>query len=157
MNNKKIYFSVDEIGTTSCEKSCRETAINWLMTDSKITLSTSDPRTITKMKKMMKKFPESYVCYSFENNVDKKTGNYYTYFFEFDKKLLAFRGPQSRKPMTEEQKKAASERFKKMWVERGMDPEELTEEDIENMIDEEAEEDDRTEDDYPFMSESEDI
>lgn len=141
MSNKRIYFTVDEIGSTTCEKCCRETSINWLMTEPKATLSTSDPKTITKMKKVMRKSPEAYVCYSYEGNIDKATGNYYTYFFEFDKKLLSFRTPNQnpRKPMSEEQRKAASERFKKMWAERGNNLEDLTEEDIEDMLDEEDE------------------
>lgn len=136
----RIYFTADEIGATACEKCCRETAIHWLMTEPKATLSTSDPRTITKMKKLVKKFPETYQCYSYKSNVDQRTGNYYTYFFEFDKKLVSFRGPQARKPMSDEQRKACSERFKKMWAARGLDPEELTEDDIENMIDEDDDE-----------------
>lgn len=133
---KKIYFTVDEIGNTSCEKDCRETAINWQPFDKNIIVSTSDPKVITKLKRMMKKFPDAYKCYSYEGNIDKKSGQYYTYFFEFDKKLLSFRGPTERKPMSEEQRKAAAERFKKMWAERGLDVEDLTEDDIDQMIDE---------------------
>lgn len=133
---KKIYFTVDEIGNTSCEKDCRETAINWQPSDKNIIVSTSDPKVITKLKRMMKKFPDAYKCYSYEGNIDTKSGQYYTYFFEFDKKLLSFRGPTERKPMSEEQRKAAAERFKKMWAERGLDVEDLTEDDIDQMIDE---------------------
>lgn len=133
----KIYFNVDEIGNTSCEKECRETAINWQPYDKKITLCTSDGKVITKLKRAMKKFPDAYKCYSYSDNFDSKSGQYYTYFFEFDKNLLSFRGPSERKPMSEEQRKAAADRFRKMWAERGEDIESLTEEDIEELMEDE--------------------
>lgn len=116
----KIYFTVDQIDTPKCEKECQETVITWMRTDDSIILSTSDPLTVTKMKNRMRKAPDLYKCFSYENNRDVKTGKYFSYFFEFPKKLLHFGTSisQNRKPFTEEQRQAAADRFRKMWEEK---------------------------------------
>ena len=116
----KIYLTPDEIDNPKCERECQETAVHWLRNDSIVTVSSSDPSFITKMKRRMKKAPELYTCYTYANNKDPKSGKYYSYFFEFDKKLLSFRTSiaTNRKPMSEEARKASAERFRKMWEEK---------------------------------------
>lgn len=115
--NDKIYITADELDTPKCERECQETSINWLRDESIVRVSSSDPIFITKMKKKMRQAPDLYICYSYVNNKDKKTGRYMSYFFEFPKKLLSFKNVlnQNRKPMSEEQKQEAAERFRKMW------------------------------------------
>jgi hypothetical protein len=109
----KIYVTADEIGNISRFREEQETAINWFRDDDTITICTSDPTMVTKLKNVMKRDPDNYKCYYLKTNiVDGALGNY---FFEMPKNLLTFRvatsGSEDRQPMSEEQRAAVGRRL----------------------------------------------
>lgn len=67
---------------------------------------------ITKMRKKVEEDPETFKCIC----AGEREGNPTGYFFEFPAKLVNVRSKQSER--SEDVKKAASERFKKMHAER---------------------------------------
>ena len=108
----KIYISLDEINTisgTSYEE--QETCITYMHKDNTALISTNDNTVINKLKKKMQSSPNSYKCFIRCNkeNIDN-------YFFEVPKKLISFRGDRPKRELTEEQRKAISERAKKLFI-----------------------------------------
>ena len=110
---KKIYITADQIETISCNKSEQETAINWLRDDDIAVICTSDLTMVTKLAKCLEKDPDNYRCYYYEENRDPETGKLGNYFFECPKNLVSFRAQRQTKPISEERRKAASDRLKK--------------------------------------------
>lgn len=100
--------NVEDITTLEGYKAIeQETNINWLRNDKKISLSTTDNTVVTKFKKLMLKFPNSYKCYELSTN-----GRIDSYKFVFDYKCLSFRNGKIAKPMSEENKKKFADRMK---------------------------------------------
>ena len=111
----KVYLTSDQLDAVICNKDEQETTINWLRVEDKLVICTSDNTYITKMKKIMERDPESYKCYSYDDNVDEN-GNYYTYFFEVPKSLLTWRVQRDKRMLTDEQRQKLSERAKQNLV-----------------------------------------
>lgn len=111
--SNKIYVTYDQIEDISCNRCEQETAINWLRDDDIAIVCTSDFTMVTKLSKAMAKDPDNYKCFYYECNRDKETGRLGNYFFEVPKKLISFRAEREGSPMSEEQRKAVGERFKK--------------------------------------------
>lgn len=112
---EKIYITHDQIEDISCNKAEQETAINWMRNDDIALICTSDFTVVTRIAKAMAKDPDNYKCYYYETNRDKETGRLGNYFFEVPKKLISFRAERDPNGpgMSEEQRKAVGERFKK--------------------------------------------
>ena len=109
----KIYITHDQIEDISCNRAEQETAINWMRDDDIALICTSDYTVVTRISKAMAKDPDNYKCYYYESNRDKDTGRLGNYFFEVPKKLISFRSERDGKPMSEDQRKAVGERFKR--------------------------------------------
>lgn len=86
---KRIYVDADNMLPVSCMKAEQETAINWLRSDNKLVVCTSDPTIVTKLRNVMRRDPENYTCYYYDCNV--REGAVGNYFFEMPKNLLSFR------------------------------------------------------------------
>ena len=108
----KIYIKAEDIDTVSCNKDEQETTINWIRDNKTITVCSSDNTFITKMKHIMEKDPNSYTCYTYEDNIDKITGKYFSYFFEMPKKLLCFRAARDKRVLSDEQRQTLAERMR---------------------------------------------
>lgn len=91
----------------------QEVHINFSRDENVAELYTSDPTWMTKLDNLVKKSPELY-------EVVKKTE--FGKLYRFPKKLISLRSSISTRTISEEQKKKASERFKKMWeVKKGQE------------------------------------
>ena len=113
---KRIYITYDQIEDISCHREEQETTINWMRDDDIAVVCTSDYTVVTRISKAMAKDPGTYKCYYYESNRDKQTGRLGNYFFEIPKKLISFRSgseKSNKAPMSEEQRKAVGERFRK--------------------------------------------
>ena len=113
---EKIYITHDQIEDISCTRCEQETSINWMRDDTSAVICTSDYTVVTRIARAMARDPKNYRCYYYECNRDKETGRLGNYFFEIPKKLVSFRADReksAKKEMTEEQRKAISERFRK--------------------------------------------
>jgi len=108
----KTIVTVDSFPQICTVKSEQETCINWLRTDKKIRIETSDITVITRLKNIMKRDPDHYICYYYKNNYDSKSGKVNQLIFETDLNLLTFRIATTRS-YTEEQKAELKKRFRK--------------------------------------------
>lgn len=108
---ERIYVTADEIDTCATDRQSQDTAICWSRDDQILSINTSDNTFITKMKNVMSRDPESYKCFYYKGNIDKKTGRVYAYVFEVDKKLLSFRIASTKKELTEEEKLTIANRL----------------------------------------------
>ena len=107
------YLTADEIISVKCDAEEQETTFTISRGDEFITVYCCDNTMLTKFKKLVKSNPDDYKCRP--SNLDKNgvpTG----YFITFPADLLSFR--KGKKTMSEEQKQAASMRFKKMWSDK---------------------------------------
>ena len=114
--NEKIYITHDQIEVISCMRCEQETAINWMRDDDIATICTSDYTVVTRISRAMARDPKNYRCYYYESNRDKETGRLSNYFFEIPKNLISFRSEReksNKKELTDEQRKAVAERFRK--------------------------------------------
>ena len=112
--SEKIYITHDQIEDISWTRCEQETAINWMRDDDIAIVCTSDFTVVTRISKAMAKDPKNYRCYYYECNRDKETGRLGNYFFEIPKKLISFHAKrESKNAMSEEQRKAVAERFRK--------------------------------------------
>ncbi|MBO5712320.1 MAG: hypothetical protein J6R47_05715 [Acholeplasmatales bacterium] len=113
--SNRIYITYDQIEDISCNRVEQETAINWMRDDDIAVVCTSDYTVVTRISKAMAKDPNNYRCYYFESNRNPDTGRLSNYFFEIPKKLISFHCKKEggRRPMTEEERKAVGERFRK--------------------------------------------
>ena len=110
--SKKIYVDADHMLPVSCMKSEQETAINWLRSENKLTVCTSDLTFVTKLRNVMRRDPDNYKCYYLDCNVkDGAVGNY---FFEIPKNLITFRiGNGEREELSLEESEELKARFVK--------------------------------------------
>lgn len=108
--NERIYITADQIQSTSCHKECQETSIHWLRTDEEVTIFTTDPTMITKLKNLMIKNPEAYQCYYLKGNIDEHNKPY-AYNFVCDKSLVTLRSKQFTREYDEEERKVLYERL----------------------------------------------
>lgn len=108
--SNKVYISADEIQTPSCDVDSQETVISWTRKDNVITICTSDPTTVTRLKNIMKDDP-SYRCFYHKNNIDKQTKKPICYQFECDKSLITFRRKTERRELTAEERMNVAKRF----------------------------------------------
>lgn len=110
---EKIYITAEEIQTPVCDVDSQETVISWARKDNMITICTSDPTTVTRLKNIMKD-DTSYKCYYYKNNIDKQTGRPYCYQFECDKSLVTFRRKTERRELTAEEKENVAKRLSRI-------------------------------------------
>lgn len=112
--SEKIYITHEQIEDISCTRCEQETSINWFRDDDIAVVCTSDFTVVTRISKAMAKDPKNYRCYYYECNRDTETGRLGNYFFEIPKKLISFHAKrESKKTISEEQRKAIAERFRK--------------------------------------------
>jgi len=91
----------------------QETTISYCRENNEVHIWTSDTTVMTKLDRMCKDFPESYRCV--ETAKAKIDGKLISKSYEIaDKSLLSLRGKKRKPNMTEEQRRAAAERLKKM-------------------------------------------
>lgn len=110
--NKKIYITADELQSPSCDIESQETVISWTRRDQEVTICTSDPTVVTKLKNIMRE-DDSYTCYYYEGSIDDETGKPCNYFFTCDKSQVSLRRKIDKKELTEEQKEAVVKRLNK--------------------------------------------
>lgn len=110
---EKIYITAEEIQTPICDVDSQETVISWSRKDDKVTICTSDPTTVTRLKNIMKD-DSSYKCFYYKNNIDKQTGRMICYQFECDKSLVTFRRKTERRELTAEEKEQVAKRLSKI-------------------------------------------
>lgn len=115
MNNK--FITPDEIELVDCPVVEQETTVTFMRTDDMISVYSSDATMLTKLKKTFAGNPTEIKCWEAGRTTE---GGVTGYFFEMPKKYFTIKKSTkfSSKEVTEEQKRAASERFKKMWAER---------------------------------------
>ena len=110
MTNKK-YVTIDELETIHCERECQETAINFMRDDNKMIISCSDNTMMTKFIRVIKKNPDAFKIWEAGRDYN---GFVDGYNIECSKTLLSLKsGKKKKREMTEEQRKAIGERFKK--------------------------------------------
>ena len=110
--SKKIYVDADNMLPVVRMKIEQETTINWLRSEDKVRVCTSDLTIVTKLRNVMRRDPDNYKCYYLDCNViDGAVGNY---FFEFPKNLLSFRVSNGeREELSSEEVEDLKTRFKK--------------------------------------------
>ena len=109
----KQIFNLNElesIGNSCIEE--KETTVSVLGSENTMDVYTSDNAMLTKLKKIWASTPNTIECYEMGRCEGKVTG----YLFKMDKRHLSFRAIVGRE-VSEEFKKAASERFKKLAAE----------------------------------------
>ena len=104
-----MSISVDEITATRCNTFEQETVIQISRNRDTASIWTSDNTQLTKIKRVMCKDPNSYVCTEVTKN---KLGEVIGYAFECPKNLISYRTSVKRS-MSDEQRKRASERLGK--------------------------------------------
>ena len=107
---KSSYIETDVLSNSvsySIPSAEQETNIIFMRGEDFATVCTSDTTMKTKLDKMCESSPEFYSC------IDEN--NYYKTYKIADKTLVSFR--QKKKEMSEENKNAASERFRKLHAE----------------------------------------
>lgn len=102
---------IEAIYTTCTEE--RETTFTVLSNDQKMDIYTSDNTMLTKLKRVLENNPNTVECWEAGRNEDNKVTGY---FFRMDKKHLSIRNVAGRE-VSEEQRAAASNRFKKLAAE----------------------------------------
>ena len=103
-----MSISVDDITATKCNTFEQETVIQISRNRDKASIWTSDNTQLTRIKRVMCKDPNSYVCTGVTKN---KLGEVVGYAFECPKNLIGYRTSVKRS-MSDEQRKRASERLK---------------------------------------------
>ena len=102
-----MSISVDEITATKCSEFEQETIIQISRNRDKASIWTSDNTQLTKIKRIMCKDNNSYVCTEVTKN---KLGDVVGYAFECPKNLISYR-TSAKRSMSDEQRKRASERL----------------------------------------------
>ena len=102
--------TAEEIRTIKCDVDEQETTYQFSREDTSVSMYTSDNTVLTKMRKLVDKYPEVFKCYM-ESSPD---GEPQGYFFSFPKKLLNMRKPNSapKNPLTDEERRLRGERLK---------------------------------------------
>ena len=103
-----MSIGVDEITATKCNTFEQETVIQISRNRDKASIWTSDNTQLTRIKRIMRKDPNSYVCTEVTKN---KLGEVVGYAFECPKNLIGYR-TSAKRSMSDEQRKRASERLK---------------------------------------------
>lgn len=102
-----MSISVDDIVATKCGAFEQETVIQISRNREVASIWTSDNTQITKIKRVMHKDPNSYVCVEVTKN---KLGGVVGYAFECPKNLISYRTAVKRS-ISDEQRKSASKRL----------------------------------------------
>lgn len=107
-------IKADKISAVKVSKEFQEVGIEYLRDEDIATMSVTDNMMVTKIKRLCKDAPDAYKCYVGSYNPD--TGEPDSYIVKFPKNLLSFRKPSNRpkRQFTEEQRKAAGKRLRKM-------------------------------------------
>ena len=103
-----MSISIDDITATKCNTFEQETVIQISRNRDKASIWTSDNTQLTRIKRVMCKDPNSYVCTGVTKS---KLGEVVGYAFECPKNLIGYRTSVKRS-MSDEQRKRASERLK---------------------------------------------
>ena len=107
-------ITLDDITTIhACSPEDNETLIN--IDKDMCTLYTTQNTMLTKMKHLIKDFPDNYVC--IEKTVNCRTGEPTSYTFTFPVNLLTFRG--KKKEISEEHKQKLAARMRSVKLGRG--------------------------------------
>lgn len=111
MQRKITIEELQDIGFSGLSNEEKETAINWYAGDDVVVLSTSDNKTLTKLKRIARESPELIKIRAlncFDNGVP------YGITVEIPRKLLKFATKMpAKREYTEEERAALRERFKK--------------------------------------------
>ena len=103
-----MSISIDDITATKCNTFEQETVIQISRNRDTASIWTSDNTQLTRIKRIMRKDPNSYVCTEVTKN---KLGEVVGYAFECPKNLIRYR-TSFKRSMSDEQRKRASERLK---------------------------------------------
>ena len=103
-----MSISIDDITATKCNTFEQETIIQISRNRGTASIWTSDNTQLTRIKRVMCKDPNSYVCTEVTKN---KLGEVVGYAFECPKNLISYR-TSAKRSMSDEQRKRASERLK---------------------------------------------
>ena len=103
-----MSISIDDITATKCNMFEQETIIQISRNRDTASIWTSDNTQLTRIKRIMRKDPNSYVCTEVTKN---KLGEVVGCAFECPKNLIGYRTSVKRS-MSDEQRKRASERLK---------------------------------------------
>ena len=85
--DERKFVTYDQIEYVRCDKDERETTINSFADEDKWTIFSSDNKTITRIKRAMKRYPGEYICW--EGTRDSEN-NISGYFFECGKRAIKF-------------------------------------------------------------------
>lgn len=107
---EKKYITAEEIESVKCQKDEQETALSWYRDDEYVRMSVTDNTMLTRMKKLVSKYPKDFKCYV--NCYDPDTGKPASYFFEFPVNCIGFR---AHRELSEEQREVFRNRMKKLW------------------------------------------
>lgn len=103
-----MSISIDDITATKCSAFEQETVIQISRNRDTASIWTSDNTQLTKIKHIMRKDPNSYVCTEVtKNKLDEVVG----YGFECPKNLISYR-TATKRSVSDEQRQKASERLK---------------------------------------------
>lgn len=102
-----MSISIDDITATKCSAFEQETVIQISRNRDTASIWTSDSTQLTKIKHIMRKDPNSYVCTEVTKN---KLGEVVGYAFECPKNLISYRVSVKRS-ISDEQRKSASKRL----------------------------------------------
>jgi hypothetical protein len=105
-----IPIKVGDLETLKTDVEEQETTISFYRNSNEACIYTSDNTTLTKLKKVVNKDPENYSVFIASINSSHKPSGY---LFKCPKKYIKFGSKSNRAPMTEEQKQAIRNRFKK--------------------------------------------
>lgn len=103
-----MSISIDDITATKCSAFEQETVIQISRNRDTASIWTSDNTQLTKIKHIMRKDPNSYVCTEVTKN---KLGEVVGYEFECPKNLISYR-TATKRSVSDEQRQKASERLK---------------------------------------------
>lgn len=109
------YLTVDEMIAVRCNPEEQETSISMMRNENKIRIFTSDNTFITKLKRVMSKYPDNFKCYVSGYDRNK---NPVGYFIEGPKKILSIRTGKSKKPLSEEERAKRAARMRRSRTEK---------------------------------------
>lgn len=111
------YLTANEITSTTCDLPSQEVTIQFDREGVAHMYVSYNPW-VTKMRKKVEESPDLFKCRAADT--DSKTGAHSGYFFEFPSNLVTIRSKN--REVSEEIRKATSERFKKLHAEGKIKP-----------------------------------
>lgn len=107
---REQIIDINKIQPCKCPSDEQETTIQFDRNGDSLQIWTNDSTVLTKLKKLMQINPIDWKCYVAQKQSD---GSYTGYFFESKKSNISFKAKKKTRILSDEQKQAIAERFKK--------------------------------------------